>query len=154
MRNGFYAITPTYYLGSVVENGSLALPADGPVSWTAQADLAEAAAIAMTEEERIDGLTPPLTAGQALTFDDIAAILSEITGREITRTVVSDEEFTSALISRGAPAAQAAFSLAMFAAMRAGNFAAVDPTLEQLLGRRPTALRDVLAASQSVAEIG
>ncbi len=36
----------------------------------------------------------------------------------------------------------------MFIAMRAGSFAAVDPTLEELLGRSPTTLREVLAASQ------
>ena len=82
----------------------------------------------------------------ALTFDDVAAILSENTGRAITRSVVSDAEFTAALIARGAPAAQAAFTLSMFAAMRAGEFVAVDPTPEHLLGRPPTALREVLAA--------
>jgi uncharacterized protein YbjT (DUF2867 family) len=151
LRNGFYATTPTYSLASALQTGSLAVPADGPVSWTTQADLAEAAAIALTEQGRLDGLTPPLTAVQALTFDDVAAIVSDITGRQITRSVVSDEEFTSALISHGAPEARAAFTLAMFAAMRAGNFAAVEPTLEQLLDRRPTTLREVLAASQSAA---
>jgi len=35
----------------------------------------------------------------------------------------------------------------MFAAMRVGNFSAVDPTLEQLLGRSPTTMRKVLVAS-------
>jgi NAD(P)H dehydrogenase (quinone) len=152
LRNGFYAVTPTYFLGSAPQTGLLAVPADGPVSWTTQADLAEVAAIALTEEGRLDGISPPLTAAQALGFDDVAAILSEITGREITRSVVSDKEFASALVAHGASEAQAAFSLAMFAAMRAGNFAAVDPTLEQLLGRPPTTLREVLAASQSAAE--
>ena len=149
LRNGFYATTPTSFADLAVQTGSLALPADGPVSWTTQADLAEAAAIALTEEGRLDGLTPPLTAAQALTFDDVAAILSEITGREITRSVLGDEEFKAALIANGAPEAQAGFSLTMFAAIRAGNFAAVDPTLELLLGRPPTTLREVLAATQS-----
>jgi hypothetical protein len=44
----------------------------------------------------------------------------------IMRSVVGDEDFTSALVAHGVPEAQAAFSLAMFAAMRAGDFAAVD----------------------------
>jgi NAD(P)H dehydrogenase (quinone) len=34
----------------------------------------------------------------------------------------------------------------MYRAARAGEFAAVDPTLASLLGRAPTSLRDVLAA--------
>ena len=149
LRNGFYATTPASFADTAVKTGSLVLPADGPVSWTTQADLAEAAAIALTEEGRLDGLTPPLTAAQALTFDDVAAILSEITRRQITRSVVGDEEFKATLVANGVPEGQAGFSLTMFAAMRAGNFAAVDPTLGQLLGRAPTTLREVLAATES-----
>ncbi|MEV7142028.1 hypothetical protein [Streptomyces tauricus] len=44
------------------------------MSWTAHADLADAAAAVLADEGRFDGPTPPLTAGQALTFDDIARI--------------------------------------------------------------------------------
>ncbi len=149
LRNGFYTATPVMFAGSASETGSFALPADGPVSWTTQGDLAEAAAIALAQEGRLDGLTPPLTAAQALTFDDVAATLTEVAGREVTRSVISDEEFTSALLARGVPRARADFSLGMFAAMRAGDFAAVDPTLERLLGRSPTTLREVLAAGRA-----
>jgi NAD(P)H dehydrogenase (quinone) len=35
--------------------------------------------------------------------------------------------------------------LGLFVASRAGEFAAVDPTLEQLLGRPPLTVREVLA---------
>ena len=37
----------------------------------------------------------------------------------------------------------------LFAASRNGEFAAVDPTLERLLGRPPLTIRDVLAAHSS-----
>ena len=40
------------------------------MSWTAHADLAEAAAIALTDEGRLDGITPPLAAGATLTDVD------------------------------------------------------------------------------------
>jgi hypothetical protein len=36
--------------------------------------------------------------------------------------------------------------LGLLAASRQGEFAAVDPTLERLLGRSPRSMRDVLAA--------
>jgi hypothetical protein len=36
--------------------------------------------------------------------------------------------------------------LGMYQAARRGDFAAVDPTLELLLGRRPHTMRDVLAS--------
>jgi hypothetical protein len=48
--------------------------------------------------------------------------------------------------SRPSPVAHHA---GLFAASRQGEFAAVDPTLERLLGRPPMSMRDVLAASLS-----
>ena len=36
-------------------------------------------------------------------------------------------------------------ALGLYRASRAGEFSAVDPTLERLLGRRPTTMRDFLA---------
>ena len=86
LRNGFYASSALHFLGHAAESGQLVLPADGPVSWTAHADLAEAAAAILVEEDRFDGPTPPLTATQALTFDDIAKLATEATGVAITRT--------------------------------------------------------------------
>jgi NAD(P)H dehydrogenase (quinone) len=40
---------------------------------------AEAAAIALTDEGRLDGITPALTGPQALDFAAIAAIASQLT---------------------------------------------------------------------------
>jgi len=117
------------------------------VSWTAHADLAEAAAIALTEEGRLDGITPALTGPEALDFADIAAVASELTGRRITRVTVSDDEWKDRLAGQGTPGEYADFALGIFAASRRGEFAVVDPALGQLLGRKPATMRDVLAAT-------
>jgi uncharacterized protein YbjT (DUF2867 family) len=147
LRNGFYATSAIQIMGGALHTGRLAVPEDGPVSWTAHADLAEAAAIALTREGLLDGITPPLTGPQALDFADIARISSELTGRKIARVTVSDEEWKAGLVSRGVPEASATMLLGMFAASRQGEFAAVDPALAGLLGHQPTAFRDVLAAT-------
>lgn len=147
LRNGFYATSAIQIMGGALHTGRLAVPEDGPVSWTAHADLAEAAAIALTREGLLDGITPPLTGPQALDFADIARIASELTGRKIARVTVSDEEWKAGLVSRGVPEASATMLLGMFAASRQGEFAAVDPALAGLLGHQPTAFRDVLAAT-------
>ena len=147
LRNGFYATSAIQIMGGALHTGRLAVPEDGPVSWTAHADLAEAAAIALTREGLLDGITPPLTGPQALGFADIARIASELTGRKIARVTVSDEEWKAGLVSRGVPEASATMLLGMFAASRQGEFAAVDPALAGLLGHQPTAFRDVLAAT-------
>jgi uncharacterized protein YbjT (DUF2867 family) len=51
------------------------------VSWTTHAVLAEVTAIILTDEGWFDGATPPLTAPDALDLEDIAGILTELTGR-------------------------------------------------------------------------
>ncbi|WP_326758504.1 SDR family oxidoreductase [Streptomyces phaeochromogenes] len=144
LRNGFYAASAVQFLGHAMRSGEVALPADGPVSWTAHADLADAAAVILADEGRFDGPTPPLTAAQALTFDDIARIATDVTGRAITRSTAPDDRFRQQLMGRGVPAEAADQLLGIFAASRAGEFAAVDPTLATLLGREPITLSAVL----------
>src|SRR6185312_4160322 len=137
LRNGFYAASGCMLLGRAAETGEVAAPADGPVSWTAHDDLAEAAAIVLTEEGRFEGATPPLTGSAAL---DLAALAAEVLGRPIRRTVLTDAQYREAL-----PEPVAEMLLGLFAASRAGEFAAVDPILGELLGRPPLTVRDVLA---------
>ncbi|TXS35678.1 NAD(P)H-binding protein [Streptomyces sp. OR43] len=145
LRNGFHASAAVQFLGHAAASGSLVLPEDGPVSWTAHADLADAAAAVLADEGRFDGPTPPLTSTQALTFDDVAGLATAATGRTITRATASDEVFRDQLRGNGAPAGAADQVLGIFEAARAGEFATVDPTLAGLIGREPTALRAVLS---------
>ena len=120
-------------------------PEDGKVAWTAHADLADAAVIAVSDERSLRGITPPLTGSQSLDFADIAEIASELTGQTVTRLTVSDAEWRAGLISRGVPEPRADILVGLFAASRKGEFSTVDPTLERLLGRPPMSFRDVLA---------
>jgi uncharacterized protein YbjT (DUF2867 family) len=147
LRNGFYASTVLQLLGDAAQTGRLVAPEDGPVSWTAHADLAQAAAVMLTEPERFDGPTPPLTGAQALDLAAVAELLSDLWDREVTRVTVSDDAWRDGLVEHGVPAAQADMLVGMFVASRAGEFAATDPTLAKLLGRTPASVRDVLAAA-------
>ena len=137
LRNGFYANTVVRLLGPALETGELVAPADGPVSWTAHADLAEAAAIILTEEGWFTGATPPLTAPCAYNLDDIAGMLTELTGRSIIRVVADDDDWTKGLAARGVPEDQATMSLSMFRASRRGEFAATDPSSNTCSTARP-----------------
>ncbi|WP_368497040.1 NAD(P)H-binding protein [Herbiconiux sp. A18JL235] len=163
LRNGFYASTLAVNIGDAIDTGVIAAPADGPVSWTAHVDLAEAAAVALTQEHApgspLDGATPPLTAPELLDLEQVASILSDITGRSIRRVVVDDEEWKAAAVARGLPPMVADFSLGMCLAARAGEYAVSDPTLESLLGRPATPARATLegivaAASRPAAGLG
>ena len=145
LQNGFYAESALYQLRGLPETGKIALPADGPVSWTARADLAEAAVAVLLNPSLLeDGPTPPLTGSEVLDFSDVAQIASDIMGRPIEREVVGDEAYRALLVKQGLSEAYAGLLLSLYTAARAGEFAVVDPTLERLIGRKPTTMRQVL----------
>jgi len=143
LRNGFYSTTVHMLLGDAMKSGELNVPADGKVSWTAPADLAEAAAVILADEAKFDGPVT-LTASEALDLTEVATIASEVGGRAVKRSNVTDAEYTASLAARGLPAGAAKMLLSIFAASRAKEFERVDPTLEKLLGRRPMTVREAL----------
>ena len=147
LRHGFYAESCLQMIGEDLKRGELRVPEDGPVCWTARDDLARADAALLAGEATFDGATPPLTASRAWTMSEIAELASQITGREIRHTVVSDAEWKAAKVAAGVPEHYAEMLLGTFRASRRGDFSTVDPTLENLLGREPTPLRDVLATA-------
>lgn len=143
LRNGFYADTLRPYAAQALKTGRLVVPEDGPVSWTAHADLADAAVAAVVDGS-LDGVTPPLTAPETLDFEAVAEVLSDVAGRRIERVVADDEEWKDAAVASGMPSAAAEFSLTLFRAARRGEFAVTDPTLETVIGRAAIPVRAVL----------
>jgi hypothetical protein len=71
-------------------------------------------------------------------------MLSDITGRAVERVVVADAAWRAAVIGGGMPPAAADFTLGMFRAARAGEFAVTDPALEAAIGHRPRSVRSVV----------
>jgi uncharacterized protein YbjT (DUF2867 family) len=147
LRHGFYSESCVHMIGDGLRSGDLRTPEDGPISWTARADLAEADAVILAGNGGWNGTTPPLTAAAAVTMADIAAIASAVTGREVRHTTVTDEAWRDAKIAAGMPAMYADMLLGTFRAARRGDFEATDPTLEKLIGRAPKTMRDILLSS-------
>ncbi|WP_458094048.1 SDR family oxidoreductase [Roseomonas sp. WA12] len=146
LRHGFYAESALHLISRGIEAGEIRAPEDGPVSWTARAELAEADAIVLAGQKSLEGVTPALTAPEAFTMAEVANIASELTGREIRWITVSDAEWRDTMVAQGTPEPVAEMLLGMFRAARRGDFSETGPTLETLLGRRPQTMRDVLAA--------
>jgi NAD(P)H dehydrogenase (quinone) len=150
LRHGFYASSGVALIGDARATGVISAPADGPVSWTAHADLAEAAAVVLTDEGRFEGPTPPLTGAEALDLAALAGIISSVLGRTVRRETLSDEDVRARIAARGLPPVVASITLGLYAASRGGEFAVVDRTLEKLIGRRPTPMRDVIAEQMTI----
>jgi uncharacterized protein YbjT (DUF2867 family) len=144
LRNGFYLHSLNWLMGPWRETGVVAVPGDGPVSWTAREDAAEAAAVILASGGAYDGPTT-LTASAAPTFEDIAVIASEVAGRTVKREVLGEEEWLAAQIAQGAQEFMARLLLGFYQAAERGDFAGVDPLLGRLLDREPHTARALLA---------
>ncbi len=145
LRNGFYASSGIAMLGDAVHTGVLSVPKDGPVAWTAHADLAEAAAIVLLNDGMFDGATPPLTGAELLDLEQVAALAALSRGTSIRRDTIADDVLLTQFAARGVPDRAAAVVLGFYLASRNGEFGPVDPMLERLLGRPPVAVKDLFA---------
>jgi NAD(P)H dehydrogenase (quinone) len=145
LRNGFYLHSLAWLLGPWRTTGVISVPGDGPVSWTARADAAEAAATIIASDGAYDGPVT-LTASSAPTFGEVAAIATEISGHAVRLEVLDPELWTSRQIEAGQPEPVARFTVGMYLAAQAGFFAGTDPLLTELLGREPRTVREELMA--------
>ncbi|MFI1461556.1 NAD(P)H-binding protein [Nocardia carnea] len=132
-------------LGPWQRTGVIAQPEDGPVPYTDRDDIAEATAVILAGDRAFDGPVT-LTAPTAVTFDDLAAIASDLTGRTIERILLDDEQWIAEQNTIGIPEQPARLMLTWYQAVRAGFFAETGPLLAELLGREPRTAADRLAA--------
>ncbi|GAB4063202.1 NAD(P)H-binding protein [Angustibacter speluncae] len=146
LRNGFYAHSLDWLAGPWRTTGRITVPHDGPVSWTAREDLAQAAATLLASGRAPDGPVT-LTAAAAPTFAGVAAEASDLTGREVVVETVDPQEWLRTRVAAGDPEPRARFVLGFYEAARDGGFAGTDPRLGELLGRAPRTARDALAAT-------
>ncbi|MEV7215769.1 NAD(P)H-binding protein [Kitasatospora cineracea] len=146
LRNGFYAHSLARLLGPWRETGTITVPADGPVSWTARADAAEAAAAVLADPGAYDGPVT-LTAPEAPTFQQVAELAGELSGRPVRCVTVSPEDWVAGQVAQGTPEFMALFTLGIYLAAARGRFAGTDPLLSALLPRAPRTVRDLLAAA-------
>ena len=143
LRNGFYASSCRSLMGKALDSGVVATPQDGKVSWTTHEDLAEAAAIVLTQPGRYEGPTPDLVSHESFDLKDASELLGGSLRRQMRREVVEDAAFRDGLLQNSVPEYVADIALGFYIASRNGEFVSHDSTLEQLLGRRPQTLRNV-----------
>ncbi|MCW3013356.1 MAG: family NAD(P)-dependent oxidoreductase [Solirubrobacterales bacterium] len=103
-----------------------------------------AAAVAVLTSDGHEGKIYDVTGPEALSQSDIAALVSEVSGRPVQVVPVGDRRLVWGLTRFGAPKPVARAIANLGVATRENYFDLVDPAFEMLTGRRPTPLRDVL----------
>ncbi|MEU6557758.1 NAD(P)H-binding protein [Streptomyces sp. NPDC046915] len=116
-----------------VRAGQLALPtADAVEPFVDADDIADVVTAALTDDRHI-GRTYELSGPRLLSFHDVAAELSEATGREITYTPVSLDDYRLTLRENGLPVEFAD----LFGLILDGRNASVTQGVREALGREP-----------------
>jgi NAD(P)H dehydrogenase (quinone) len=146
LRNGFYAHSLPWLAGPWPKTGVIAVPGDGPVSWTAREDAAEAAAVILASDGAYDGPTT-ITAPAAPTFEGLAVVASERSGRTVRFERMDEEDWLAGQAAAGQPDHRSRMLLGFYRAAQGGFFAGVDPLLGELLDRRPRSASDAVIAS-------
>jgi NAD(P)H dehydrogenase (quinone) len=152
LRNGLYAEFQVAAAARAVASGQLVHNnGDGATAYVSRADCAAAAAAALTGEGREDRVYD-ITGPELVTQAQFAALVSDITGRPVTAVAIDDDQATQNLTAVGLPA-DAAMAYASFGtAVREGVLDVVSTDVEELTGRRPRSLREVLEAHRSELE--
>ncbi|MFC3799017.1 SDR family oxidoreductase [Cohnella sp. GCM10012308] len=145
LRNNWYIENEAGAIQGIVAGAPLVTSAgDGKVGWAARSDYAEAAAAVLAgtgHENKVYELGGPLR-----TYGELACVLSEALGREVSLQQVDDETYAGVMKSAGVPEFALPIVTAIQQAIRAGTLAVESSDLEKLLGRPATPLFEVISA--------
>lgn len=147
-RNGWYQENLFLGLPHAIASGHWYTSAgDGRVAPGARDDMAAAIAAGLAAVSN-ESKTYTLTGPQAYTTAEIAALVSEVTGKPLDVVQVSDEALTEGVKASGVPEDFAKVIVSFDANTRAGRIAMVTDAIETLSGRKSKTLKQFLEANK------
>ena len=131
------------YREDIYENNRIYLPAGSArVTFIDARDIATFAVAALTNPGEFCGKAYKLTGPEALSFSEVAVILTNILGREIIYQPASILGYLWHLLARGMPITQAIVQTILHVGLRFGQAEIADDSLERLLRRKPYSVKD------------
>lgn len=128
--------------GPIRERGRFASAVgDARISMIDVRDVAEVAVRALSEGGRA-GKTHVLTGPEALTYFDVARLLSDAVGKPVAYTALGEAEAVNAMVGLGVPAPIAAARVEIHRSFSNGKFTEATGDVEALLGRPPRSFAD------------
>jgi uncharacterized protein YbjT (DUF2867 family) len=145
-------LRPRYYMSNLLafvetirSAGAIFAPAEGvKVPMIDPRDVAATAAAVLSEHGH-EGRTYELTGPEAITFHDVAAQVSGVTGRPTRFVPVPDAAALDGLLQAGLPDWMAENIVTVFAMLREDPAAQVTGVVHALTGRQPRHLAEFLA---------
>jgi uncharacterized protein YbjT (DUF2867 family) len=149
LRPGFFAQNlGDAYRRDLADDDRLYVPAGrGRVAFLDVRDAGDVAACVLADPKAHRRAFLTLTGPEALTFDDVARVLSSALDRTIRYEPATVLGYTRHLLRRGLPPAQIAVQTILHLGLRRGDAERVDDTVRAVLGREATPLADYVARS-------
>ncbi|RWE03737.1 SDR family oxidoreductase [Mesorhizobium sp.] len=148
-RNGWYQENLFMSLPHAISSGKwYTSAADGRIAHGARDDMAAAIAASLASgstESQIYTLTGP----QAYTTNEIAALVTEVTGKPLEVIQLPDEALTEGVKAAGLPEDFARIIVSFDANTRSGRIGMVTDAVETLSGRKPRTLKQFLEANKA-----
>ena len=146
LRNNWYIENYTDQLPVVLEHKALLGSAgEGRVSAATRADLAAAAAAVLTTDGH-EGQVYEL-AGQAFMLSEAAAVISEVSGQDVSYVDLPAAKYTEILVGAGLPQPFAEVLADSDLGIARGELHETSDDLYRLIGRPVTSLRDAVTAA-------
>lgn len=144
-RNVFYMdAIPLLVGGERVFDTGILLPAGrARVPFALRSDMGEAMANALLGDGSEDR-TYKLTGTESYSFDDVAATLTDLSGKEVKYTPAEKPVFEAQMKERGVPETIVQRLIGFLTDFENGQEDEVTPDLENLLGRKPASLKEGL----------
>ncbi len=143
LDNLYADILPMFMGEKVLETGIFLPAGDGKASFATRLDMAEAAANILTSEGH-ENKEYILSNDTNYSFNDVATLLSEISGKQVPYISPSTEVFTETLSKAGVPMEAIAMTVGFCEAINQGEFFTTKSDLGYLLGRKPTSIKEYL----------
>ncbi|TIM07253.1 SDR family oxidoreductase [Mesorhizobium sp.] len=148
-RNGWYQENLFMSLPHAIASGHwYTSAADGRIAHGARDDMAAAIAAGLASGAT-ESTTYTLTGPQAHTVAEIAALVTDVTGKPIEVVQLSDEALTEGLKAAGVPEGFAPIVTSFDTNTRSGRIGMVTDAIETLSGRKPQSLKQFLEANKA-----
>jgi NAD(P)H dehydrogenase (quinone) len=144
-RNILYMDTiPQFVGGEKVFEMGLNLPTgQGRVPFALRSEMGEAIANALLESGGGNRIYT-LTGSESYSYEDVAATLTDLSGKEVNYTPTERSVFAAQMKDRGTPELMVQRVVGFLTDIKNGQEAEVSPDLENLLGRKPASLKQGL----------
>ncbi|MGV3524398.1 MAG: NAD(P)H-binding protein [Candidatus Sericytochromatia bacterium] len=135
--NWFMQNFNTFWLTGIREQQKILLPVgQAKGSFIDTRDIAAVAAV-LLQSDRFQQQAFNLTGGEALNHDEVAQMLSELSGKTITYAENTPEEMRHILLKAGLAADYADFMLVILDFFKQGYAAAITPAVAEITGQPP-----------------